>query len=344
MKTLNDLTLEIKNKIPVYREKCIKDLYSGKEFNSFNKEMSEAYIDKIYEISKFQKPIVIFAKDPKDYKIKQQELQNTENLQKIYKLYLKKNNLPAADDTIFENQKFINKSHYLFLCSSYHRVYLTWYKFIQDEFKIDHKNKEILDWLYENANNNISRCFFTKIYVLVLRMPKRIFRNTIGFHNISEGAIQWENYSMYYINGRRLPEDLFKKTVNNTLTFDEFIQITDENLKGSIITLMKERFGNEYLMNFLNAVVVDEKEIKHSSGYSETVRLFKTKQQYPILINMLGENNQPYAWLELKCPSTNSIFLIDTSAHFTDAIEACKFHRPQQIPSELKYDFNSFNN
>ena len=343
MKTLEDLTPEIKSRIPIYKEKCTKDLYSGVEFSNFNAEKSTAYVEKVYEIAKFDKPVVIFAEDPNDYKIKLKQLENPEYLNEIYAEYLKKNGMPATKKKII-NTDFKNKSHYLFLCSAYHRVFLTWYKFIQDEFQIEHKNKEILNWLYENANNNISRCFFTKIFVLVLKMPKLIVRNSVGFHNIDAGAIQWENYSMYYINDRKLPEDLFKKAINKTLTFDEFIALTDENVKGSLLTLIKEKFGNEYFMSFLDAVVVDEQEIHHTSGHTEKVRLFKTKQKFPVLIDINGEPNQPYTWLELTCPSTGSIFLIDTSAHFTNAIDACKFHRPQQIPAELKYDFNSFNN
>jgi len=343
MKTLEDLTPEIKAKIPMYKERCTKDLYSGVEYDNFNPEQSTAYVDKLYEICGFEKPVVIFADDPNDYKKKLKELEKGKKLQKVYEQYLKKNNL-ENDGTVFENCKYENKSHWLFLCSSYHRVYLMWYKFIQDEFQIDHKNKDILNWLYENANNNIARCFFTKMFVLVLRMPKYIHRNAIGFHSIDGGAIHWPNYNMYYINGRRIPEDLFLKTINKELTFDEFIKLTDENVKGSLITLMKEKFGNEYLMAFLNAKVIDEQTINHSSGYSEVVKLWHTNEKFSFLVDINGVENQPYSWLELHCPSTGSMFLIDTSAHFDNAIEACKYHRPQQIPAELKYDFNEFNN
>ena len=231
MKTLNDLTPEIRNKFSIYKEKCIKDLYSGNEYNSFNRKTSVNYIEKIYEICKFKKPVIIFAEDPIDYIKKLNELNEPKTLDNIYKIYLRKNKLTANNKEKFSKINIVNKSHYLFLCSAYHRVYLMWYKFIQDEFQIEHKNKEILNWLYENANNNITRCYFTKLFVLVLKMPKYINRNNIGFHNINGGAIEWENYKMYYVNGRKLSEELYNKTINKTLTFNEYIKIIDENIK-----------------------------------------------------------------------------------------------------------------
>lgn len=354
MKTLEDLTPEIRAKIDIYKEKCVKDLYSGVEYENFDRAKAVRYIEKIYEITKRDKPVIIVANDPIDYSDKFNLLQDNRVLNIIYKIYLKKNNKSKSSDeqptekeikaSSTEIKKTATKSHYLYLCSTYHRVYLMWYKFIQDEFGIDHKNKEILDWLYENANNGISRCYFTPMYVLVLRMPKYIRRNNIGFHSIDSPAIEWENYGIHYINGRKLATEKFNAVVNNTYAFNDFINETNENDRASITTLISEKFGHQKLMEFLNAQLADEKTIDHSSGYSEIVRIWKTKKTYSFLSDINGNTNQPYAWLELKCPSSGSIFLIPTSPHFTDAIEACKFHRPQEIPMELKYDFKSFNN
>ena len=313
--------------------------------------MLTAYIEKLYELVGRDKPVIIVANNPLDYKEKFIQLQNETVLEEVNKIYEKKNGKLAANTVInldFENVKLNRdieiKSHYLYLCSTYHRVYLMWYKFIQDEFNIDHKNKDILNWLYKNANNNISRCYFTPMYVLVLRMPKRIRRNNIGFHSVDAPAIEWDGYKLYYINGRKLEEDIFTRVIDGTYSFKEFVELNNEDTKASIVSLITEKFGNEKLMEFLNAEIVDEKTITHDSGHTEVVRIWKTKEKYEFLSDINGNSNQPYSWLELKCPTSGSIYLIPTSAHFTDAVEACKFHRPQSIPMELSYNFMQFNN
>jgi len=355
MKTLEDFTPEIKAKIQIYKDKCVKDLYSGVEYENFNRNMTVSYIEKIYELAKKQRPVVIIADDPIDYKKKFQLLQTNTMLNAVNNYFLKLN---EKDNFQTENNFDLTKinvkkgeikneqvkSHYLYLCSAYHRVYLMWYKFIQDEFNIDHKNKDILNWLYENANNNISRCYFTQLYVLVLRMPKYIRRNANGFHDIKVPAIEWPNYKMYYVNGRKVDGEIFNAVLNKTYTFDQFIKEESEDIRAIVTTLILENWGNEGLIEFLNATIVDEKTLNHSSGYTEVVKLWKTKEKYSFLANIDGELNQPYAWLDLTCPSSGTKYLIPTSPHFTNAEDACKFHRPQTVPMELKYDFKEFNN
>lgn len=362
MKTLDDLTPEIEAKIPIYQSKCVDDLYSGVESDNFDPKFSTKYVEKVYEIAGYKKPVVIFADNPIDYRKKFIALTKDNILNDVEKLYRNLNDINSNTNDnelllekinndingykIVDSDKSIEiESSYLYLCSTYHRVYLMWYKFIQDEFKIDHSNKETLDWLYEHANNNISRCHFTEWFVLVLRMPSRIVKNNIGLHNAHGAAIQWyDDFKMYYVNGRQVPKELFEKIENKELTFDDFIKLSDEDNKAAVMTIIKERYGDAELINFLNAVVVDSKTITHTSGHKETIRLWKTKEKYDFLSDINGNMNQPYAWMELKCPSTGSIYLIDTSAHFTDALEAAKFHRPTLIPNELRYDFIEFNN
>jgi hypothetical protein len=96
-------------------------------------------------------------------------------------------------------------------------------------------------------------------------------------------------------------------------------------------------------MNFLGATEIDKKTIHHTSNYSETVRIFKTKNKFSFLQNSKGELNQPYAWLHLVCPSTKTEYLIDTCPSFNDAIECAKWHRPKQVPISIPYQWLSAN-
>ncbi len=393
LKNITELTPELKKKIEKYKDRCTRDLYNGKEDDNYDRKRTVRYVEKIYEIVDRDRPVVVVADDPLEYKRIYTLIDKDEDFQrKIIKVFKEKNkfykkyNWDAEyfDDSNIENEivkrteelknvpeeQLKSKSHYLFLCSAYHRVYLSWYKFIQEEFQIeDHENKETLEWLYEHAFNNILRAFFTEEFVLVLKMPKYIFRNENGFHNTKDGALQWHNYKLYYINGRKLPKDLFEKTINKTLTFEEFVAIDNEDYKANIITMVTENEGQEGLMKFLDAKIADEKVIYHDippasditlgkddnyydkngkivkpekNKFPEHIRLWKTNQSFSFIADMNGNMNQPYAWLEMECPTTHSKYLIDTSAHFTNAFEAMKFHRPQSVPIDLEYDWEEF--
>jgi len=94
----------------------------------------------------------------------------------------------------------------------------------------------------------------------------------------------------------------------------------------------------------LNAELIDEDVIHHNSGRDETVRLYKTKEKFEILSNQFGEFGQPYAWVEMTCPSTNQVYLLDTCASYTKSVDAMKFSRPSDIPFDLEYNWQQFAN
>ena len=403
MKQLSDFTQNIKDKIELYKSKCITDLYSGKEYSDFNKQNLKDYVNYIYNLAKQQKPVVITANSIHEYNAYYNLLFNTKKYNKVINtLFNVKNKLDnelhnglsielrnelhneldnelnnelrnELDNELrnelrnelsnelhnelnneLDNELSIElrnelkpvKSHYIFLLNPYSRVYLMWYKFIKDEFNLPCSKTKELDWLYNNVNlANIARGFFCKKVALVLRMPSKILRNNIGFHSLTnEGAIQYPNQKLHYINGRKIPNWVFDKFNDNTLTFNDFIKETNEDIKAGIITLIKENKGNEVLLSFLNAVLIDECILKHDNGHIETIKLYKTKESYTFLRDRNGKTNVPYAWTEMVCPSTGQTYLIDTSADFTTALESIKFHRPKFIPKDFSYNWSEFTN
>jgi len=237
------------------------------------------------------------------------------------------------------------KYNWLFLTTEYTRIYLMWYKFIKDEFLIKCKKEKELDYLYNKINSaNISKLFLCKKIVLILRMPKKILRNNIGFHCISnDGAIQYDNQKIHYINGRKISSWIFDKYFNKTLTFNDFVKLENEDEKAGIITLIKGNEGNDAVLTFLGAEIIDKQTIKHTNDYSEGLTLYKTRMSYSFAQNSKGKLNQPLAWIRMVCPSTGAIYLIDTCPLFNDVIECAKFHRPQNIPIELSYLWSSAN-
>lgn len=350
-KTLKDFTPEIRAKIKGYKERCTKDLYSGKEAKEFNREKSVEYIEKVYSLAKQKyKPVVIFAKNPKQYKVFFELLQKNHHI--TDEAFFKKNNLklkPSIKEINYDIKEELKankiRSHWLTECCVYSRVYFSWYYFIHKEFNLPLKTKaNDLKYLYENSLNSISRCYYTKKYCLVLLAPKEITRNATHLHSTTKAAITWGDVGMYYVNGRRIEAKMFEKVLRNKLTFNNFIKINNEDLKAAIVTMIKENKGNDELLKFLNADCVDEREIKHDSGHIEVVKLYKTKEKYSFLQDAKGNFNQPYAWTEMKCPSTGQSYLIDTSAHFNNVMDSIKFHRPEGVPITLDYNFTQFNN
>jgi hypothetical protein len=368
MKTINDLTPEIRERIPVWKDKCTVDLYAGKEYADWKREYTVDYMNYVYKMCGRNSPIVVIANTLTEYRNLYNAIFN-ENLNKgveekvvgyfnqartyseIFDYSLQfENSIRGKISSGEYNEAELSKSpsyHWISITSEYSRVYLTWYKFIKDEFELPCSKAKELDDLYEMVNKaSIAKVYVCENIVLVLRMPSKILRNEVGLHNTKDlnGAIQYPGESYHYINGRRMPDWIFEKYFTNTLTFDDFMKETDEDVRAGIVFLIKDNEGNEGLLNFLDAVEIDSRKLVHSNGHDEIITLYKTKQSYSFLQDHLGNTNVPYAWVRMVCPSTNTEYLADSSSAFDNAIDAIKFHRPQNIPDSLKYDWEDFTN
>jgi len=503
MKSLKDLTPEIEAKIPQYIERTTKDLYSGKDHELYDLSHTYKYIERIYEIAGFKKPVVIVADNPLEYRLLFNVLKADLLKSIIGKAFLVKNQLyDQLDDQLRDqlrdqlyvqlkdqlscqlkdqlddqldgqlygqlydqlngqfsdqlngqldgqlsdqldgqlsdqlndqldvqlrgqlscqlsgqlngqlsgqfsdqlsgqlngqldgqlngqlsgqlngqldgqligqligqlrgqlNGQLYSDSHWLFLCNIYSRCYLTWYKFIKDEFNLPCSAGDLLDELYELINKTvISRCYFTKGYVLVLKTPSKCVFNGNVLHNCFGPAISYKgNGDIYVVNGRTSSKNI----VDCNFTKEDFLKEENEDVKASMATVLRERRGEEGLLDFLGAEVVDEKTISHKADIisdlsvdvngklvvdskgeavkKEIVRLYKTKEKYSFLQDRNGNTNQPYCWSEMTCPSTGSTYLLENSADFDCAIEAMKFLRPSFVPMDVDYSWKSFNN
>ena len=363
IKTLDDLTPEIEAQIPIWKEKCIKDLYDGTEWKNYKREDTALYINYVFKMVDLEEPVVVVANTLNEYRefynrifepgkceLYQKQIEKFYETQRTVDEKIK---FGIEFENMLRNQPFLPKEetaqpkfHWNTLISEYSRVYLTWYKFIKDMYNIPYTMAEELDWLYSMVNkSSIAKAYVCEGIVLILRLPEKIKRNDIGFHDTSsEGAISYPDQKLYYINGRNMPDWIFEKYFNKTLTFDDFINESNEDVKAGIITIIKDNEGNEGLLKFLNAVLVDEDYITHGNGQKEHVKLFKTKEKYEFLQDHKGNFNVPYAWTWMKCPSTGTEYLIDTSSAFDNVIDSMKFHRPEGVPQELSYVWDEFTN
>ena len=101
MKTIKDLTPEIRSKIQSYKDRCTKDLYSGKEYANYDRNKTVEYIERVYSIAGFKKPVVIVADNPNQYKMFWEILKNNKK-KTIELIYFTKNKLKL------DNQKELN--------------------------------------------------------------------------------------------------------------------------------------------------------------------------------------------------------------------------------------------
>lgn len=359
MLTLKDLTPEIEAKIPTYHAHAIEKLYNGEEHAAWKFENTLEYVQYVYKLANQSAPFVFVANTPKEYSFMYDVLFNSTFFEDFFAdiddpqfdrnqndlIYEKLN---AIVTTRLESNEQKPKSNYHFITemSEHARVYLMWFKFIMTEFKLECEKAEELNWLYDKINGaNIAKGYFTKYIALILRMPKTIKRNEIGFHcTKNESAIEYEGENLFYINGRRVPDWVFEKYFSKTLTFNDFLNEENEDIKAAIITLIEENEGPEGVLNFLNAQEIDKQTLVHKSGHIEEITLYKTKEKYSFLQDHNGIMNQPYAWTRFVCPSTEQVYLIATSAAFDNALDSAKFHRPSAVPAELLYNFSQFNN
>ena len=207
--------------------------------------------------------------------------------------------------------------------------------------KANSNNNELITLIFNFFKAGIDYVYFYRKKVIVSRPPENIVKNSVGLrHNAFGYAISYfDGSGLYYINGRYIDAEIFEN-----ISKENFLALENEDDKAAVITIIKERMGNEGLMDFLGAKLIDEKAIKHSEDYTEVIRLYKTEEKYDRLQNRFGERNQTYCWSEFVCPSTGSTYLIDNSADFTDAIEAARFLRPTFVPQEIKYLWKEFAN
>jgi hypothetical protein len=136
---------------------------------------------------------------------------------------------------------------------------------------------------------------------------------------------------------------MFEKVNNNQLTYEEFQKLDNEDIKASIITIIKENKGNQAVLDFLRAELISEEEIKHTDNYSEKISLFKSKLSFQWANDSKGNLNSKLAWLSLICPSTGQNYLIEVCPTLKTATEAAKWIRPKQVPFDLKYSWISAN-
>lgn len=174
---------------------------------------------------------------------------------------------------------------------------------------------------------------------IVSKMPVKVRTNADGrLHSTETFAIEWsDGYGQYHINGRSMPESIFKG-----FTKEEFISEQNEDIKAGMYEIIEAK-GEGYMLSFLGAEIVDKKTFVHLNGEMEEMELYKTKEFFAEEEDLNGRSPAPLAWLKMSCPSTGRVYLIPSDGSFNNCEDAAKYHRPNEVDPNIDYAWHSRN-
>ena len=243
------------------------------------------------------------------------------------------------------------RHQYLLTLDVYSDAVYHWYAFIRDEFNLPLSINDMFEEAFKlQRESGVYSALYSEKFCVVCKYPKMVHRNANNdLHNPNGVAVEWGNslgleFKNYFINGRAVHTEYAEKAIAGKFTLEEFSKLENEDVRGAVASMVRDGHGSEALMEMLGCELVDEKEFNHTSGHKETLRLYRTKEKVMFLRDSRGNQGDYMAFLEEKCPSTGTKYLLDTKPEFTCVEEAAKFHRPYFVPKDLAYDFKEFNN
>jgi hypothetical protein len=287
-------------------KKSIKEFHikDALTFFEINKEKASEAIEFIYSISKKKMPKIFKVISPMAAQKLANKLRKTEKTFYAYGTYL----------------------------TIYWRSFYAYYDFfvecgiIDKRFSKYHKLRDAV------INSHIFSTIEFENAIIICEKPIKCSRNSNGLHCADGPAIKWrDGYEQYYINGRNINKEWFKKCLSNGFTVDDFIKEDNDEKRSAAYMIL----GEEKMMKLLGAELVDEAMIVHPNGESEIIGYYRTKKK------LNKHLNESYAWRKITCPSTGTTYLTPTDPKLKTAMDVAKFHRPKFVPKETKYEWFS---
>ncbi len=287
-----DFTPEINEEIKKLQKIAIDELENGTEYSNWKYENTVEYINYVLKLSDQGKRVILIANNPIEYdkmfyvlfsddfmdeaQIPTRDLYNhmMANPEEDHTEAMKALSAKVLGQEIKTRLNLDTLYHWSGLLSEYSRAYLMWHQVLAYQFNQANENQKDLDWLWANVRQaSILKVYITEMVILVVRMPKEIHRNELGFHNAKGLAIDHNGYGKYYINGRPMSDDIFNKFFEGTLTFEEWNAITSEDVRAGVITCIRETQGEEGVLKFLGATLIDEIDVEHHNRVEYKVNL-----------------------------------------------------------------------
>lgn len=293
---LTKLTPEQKQSLKQRKELYVKKALT---YQPINKEKSMRVIEFVYSLIKKPMPKIFKVVSPMAAQRLANKLKGTEKTFYSFGTYL----------TIY--------------WQSFYAFYDTFVDFgiIGHKFEKYHRLREYLDTgIYATIE-------FDKA-IIICEKPVVCLKNDKGLHCTTGPAIRWrDGYSQYYINGRNIKKDWYKKCLSGELTQQEFLSEENDEKRSAAYMII----GEEKIMKLLDAQLIDSVDIEHLNGEKETIEYFRTKGK----LNKF--KNEAYAWRKVTCPSTGTVYITPTDPKLKTAMDVAKFHRPDFVPNNIDY-------
>lgn len=355
------LTKEDEEQIELLKQEAVRDLFNGKERENFDPKIAREYIEYVYNLAGEDKPVITFAYDPLDYKIKYQyinddiiqddmleihELKNSSDekesllgTEKEIEFQHKLDEMSKKEIKTNPNKRRPATSHWLGEISVYSRIYFMWFDYINKVKGIQVDKMEHIEHLHKIDKNGIMRCYFVRGAVLALIAPEKVEANGDVLHNVHGPAIKYPHYSIYSINGVTIDEETFWKTKNQELTVEEYFKINNNDIRSAVGKMMEELYGIDYLFRFFNKNLkeVDTYTDKKAEEYLEGTTKGMNIGVYTLFKGRINETEVSY--VRCYCPSTDRMFYLGvepSNKNAKDAI-ASLYRVPRKLKNHIKY-------
>ena len=236
---------------------------------------------------------------------------------------------------------------YLWTSNIWSNAYLSWWKFIKDEFNIQSQIGVDLDsWNDLYLKSGVYSAIFSELLCVVCKYPKKIHVNSLfDMHSVGGQSVEWgaltDNtlFNCYYIRGVYIDPELYAKISAKEYTFEEFVKEGNEEVKSAILAFFEEKFGNEYLFRFLSTNL---KELDTYTNKKDAHLLEGTTGGMNIGVYTLFKgsvNGIKLAFIRCYCPSSDRMFFLSIDPANNNAKDgiASLYRVPRKLATEIKY-------
>ena len=338
---MSEITPALEQKIQEYHKYYTNLIFSGQAYEEFSEEGAVEYVKWFYQFNKnYNLKHVVICENPlevnriADYMVKKYDPDTPVTEAMIEDA--KANALSIKAEANHLNILYFNNVNAI--------TYIAFHKFIRDELKKTTKVTEEMNKIEELFMPNIifESAFFEQL-ATISKPPLKVKKNEDRrLHCLDGYAVEWAGtyFPCTFVNGRHIDPDIFERVLNRTYTLEEWMKEGNQDVRANVATMMGPDFKD-----FIDAVLVDEIEktydvyspvygdewvldpetdTKHrkivGENYhkeTEILRLYETKEVIPEIGNKLK-------WVEFKCPSTGSSYLLDVNPKYTTAESAAK--------------------
>ena len=325
---LKSLTQKQITKLSFYKEKWLNKIFNYELYNLNTFESVKEKMVELYDLCNLKKPIVLFVDSPLACQFAVVFLKTMFQVGSQVGSQVRSQVESQVEYTSFSS--YINYSDF---------GWLSFYDFFKNETAVLDIFKNVLEKIIFFVDSSFVSIQLEN-FCIVSKYPSFISRNSENeLHNLSGYAISFDDgYGQHYINGRFLNAEIFQQIIEEKYSFEDFIKEPNEETKSTILSLIKEKFGDEKLFRFISSNL---QEIDTFVDKKDEIYLQNTTKGMNIGVYTLFKgiiNNNDLAFVRCYCPSTDRMFFLGVHPDNTNAKDAIAslYTCPKILINEIK--------